>query len=467
MEEKQKQPHTRLYAALGILLVLIVGWIIFDQTVDRSGWVEKDGLYSYRDFHGRKITGWLELDDRTCYFDENRIMVTGWLELDGSRYHFGTDGIMNTGWTTVENLRCYFGADGALHIGWLELDDKVYYLEETGAMVSGWLELDGSRYYFGENGAMLTGWNQIEGSTYYFDDQGSMATGRVTLDEKNYYFLNDGIMFTGWEDADNGRRYYGTDGAQAFGWTEIDGKWYYFNENGLTQTGWYQDGEYRYYLQEDGSAAVGPCEIDGTLYHFTPKGIQVVLVNADNPVPDYYKADLVTYTGWHEVAEIALEPLTKMLEDCNAAGYEYEFNSAYRSIQVQQDILTARTQEHIAIGYSEEQAYLEARKTVALPGTSEHHLGLAVDVLNADKAERKALDWLGEHCWEYGFILRYAEEKAAITGIIYEPWHFRYVGTRVSMDMKDSGLCLEEYLGADPVSNSTINQTNSTSTAEN
>ena len=136
----------------------------------------------------------------------------------------------------------------------------------------------------------------------------------------------------------------------------------------------------------------------------------------------------------------------------------YEFNSAYRSIKVQEDILYARTQEHIAIGFSEEEAYAEARKTVALPGTSEHHLGLAVDVLNVDDAEAKALDWLGEHCWEYGFILRYAEEKAPITGIIYEPWHFRYVGTRVSMDMKDSGLCLEEYLGAGAVTDSTIDE---------
>ena len=56
--------------------------------------------------------------------------------------------------------------------------------------------------------------------------------------------------------------------------------------------------------------------------------------------------------------------------------------------------------------------------------------------------------WLHEHCWEYGFILRYPEGKSDITGITYEHWHYRYVGTEVSMAMKDSGLCLEEYLGA-------------------
>jgi len=273
-----------------------------------------------------------------------------------------------------------------------------------------------------------------------------MTTGELELEGKHYKFASDGILFTGWEETDTGRRFYCDDGAQAFGWTEIEGQWYFFQENGLTKTGWHTEGEYSYYLLEDGSAAVGPHRIDGTIHYFTPRGIHVVLVNADHPVPKYYDAQMVTYIPWHEVAEVALMPLTKMLEDCTAAGYEYVFNSAYRSIQVQTDILVTRTQEHIDRGYSEEEAYLEARKTVALPGTSEHHLGLAVDILNSN-SEKRALDWLSQHCWEYGFILRYAEDKASITGIVYEPWHFRYVGTEVSMDMKDSGLCLEEYLG--------------------
>lgn len=456
MDEKQRKTLIDLCVVLGIILTLTLGWTLYDKTVDRSGWIEKDGLYAYKDFHGQKVTGWLTLGENTYYFGKDFIMVTGWRELEGNRYHFGSDGVMDTGWKNVDNIRCYFGTDGILHTGWLDLDGKRYYLEENGAMVTGWLHLYGSSHYFGENGAMLTGWNQLESETYYFDENGCVAVGRIELDGKRYYFQVGGAMFTGWEETDRGRRYYAPDGVQALGWTELDGKHYYFNEEGLTQTGWYQEEEYTYYLQEDGSAAVGPTEIDGQIYYFTPNGIMVVLVNADHPVPDYYELELENFLPWHDVASIALEPLTRMLEDCVDAGYPYEFNSAYRSIKVQEDILYARTQEHIAIGFSEEEAYAEARKTVALPGTSEHHLGLAVDVLNVDNAEKKALDWLGEHCWEYGFILRYAEEKASITGIVYEPWHFRYVGTRVSMEMKDSGLCLEEYLGAGAVSDSTI-----------
>lgn len=457
MKDKQRKLLIDLCILLAIILTLTIGWTVYDKTVDRSGWVEKNGVVSYRDFHGRKVTGWMEIEGHTYFFDPQYAMVTGWMDRNGGRYYFGSDGAMLTGWNNVDGMRCYFGTDGILHTGWLDLDGKRYYLEETGALVVGWLELDDRRFCFGENGAMLTGWNTIEGKTYYFEeDHGSMITGRVMLDGKHYYFQDDGSLYTGWEETGKGRRYYGSDGVQTFGWVEIDGKWYFFGEEGLTQTGWFQDGEYLYYLYEDGSAAVGPTEIDGTTHYFTPKGIHVVLVNADHPVPDYYDAEMVTYIPWHEVAQIALEPLTRMLEDCVSAGYEYEFNSAYRSIKVQEDILWARTQEHIAIGYSEAAAYAKARETVALPGTSEHHLGLAVDVLNKDNAERKALDWLGEHCWEYGFILRYAEEKAAITGIVHEPWHFRYVGPRVSMDMKDSGLCLEEYLGAGAVQDSTV-----------
>ena len=111
---------------------------------------------------------------------------------------------------------------------------------------------------------------------------------------------------------------------------------------------------------------------------------------------------------------------------------------------MQKEILDTRTQEHQDnYDLSYEAARSMALQTVAYPGTSEHQLGLAVDLLGT---EAKA--WFGEHCWEYGFILRYTAEKQAITGFVEELWHFRYVGREVSMDMKDSGLCLEEYLGA-------------------
>ena len=449
--DKKRILLKRACIGLGILLLLLIAAIAFDMTVDRSGWSEKDGSYSYRDFHGRKITGWLTVDGNTYYFGDDTIMVTGWQDIDGSRYYFDVAGIMATGWKNVDTARYYFGSDGVLRTGWLELDGKRYYLAGDGAMVSGWQDIGGGTVYFGENGAQIFGWNDLEGSTYYFDKTGHLVTGYTELDGNRYYFQEDGKLFTGWEDTEEGRRYYGPDGPQVFGWTEIEDELYFFDQDGWMQTGWISVGEYRYYLRENGAAAVGPRDIDGQRYYFSPKGIQVVLVNSSHKVPSYYKPDLVDYIPWHQVSSVCLEPLKEMLADCVAAGYEYEFNSAYRSIKTQEEILWLRTQEYISAGYDNGAAYAKARQTVALPGTSEHHLGLAVDILNVKKAERKALDWLGEHCWEYGFILRYTQEKAHITGIIDEPWHFRYVGTEVSMDMKDSGLCLEEYLGAVPI----------------
>lgn len=132
-----------------------------------------------------------------------------------------------------------------------------------------------------------------------------------------------------------------------------------------------------------------------------------------------------------------------MLADCRAAVGSCGFNSSYRTQKEQTEILETRTHEYMDTGMTYQEAYEETLKTVALPGTSEHQLGLSADLTG-----KEANEWLAEHCWEYGFILRYPEGKKDITGIINEPWHFRYVGTRVSLDMKDTGLCLEEYLGA-------------------
>ena len=102
---------------------------------------------------------------------------------------------------------------------------------------------------------------------------------------------------------------------------------------------------------------------------------------------------------------------------------------------------------------SPEQARSEAATVVAVPGTSEHHLGLALDIVDAgypflteEQEETPVQKWLIENSWKYGFILRYPSGKSDITGIIYEPWHYRYVGREVAAEVYASGLCFEEYL---------------------
>lgn len=106
-------------------------------------------------------------------------------------------------------------------------------------------------------------------------------------------------------------------------------------------------------------------------------------------------------------------------------------------------------------GYDEETAKKKAATSVAIPGTSEHQLGLAVDIVDTQSWKLTASQdtfvgqqWLMEHCWEYGFILRYPENKIDVTGIIYEPWHYRYVGKELAIELRDTNLTLEEYLSA-------------------
>jgi len=418
-------------------------WLVYDAKVDRSGWAEKGGVRYYRDFHAKPVTGWLDIDGQRYFFLEGGIPATGWLEQDGVTRYFGSDGVMLTGWQTIGGKTYCFGDDGAMLTGWQQLDGIPCYLPD-GILATGWQEIDGKRYYFGDDGKMRTGFTNVDGDIYCFDEAGQPLTGDTSIGDNRYHFSEEGVMHTGWLTAEDGMRYYQADGTMATDWQEIGGKRYYFGENGAAATGWYQEGEYSYYFLPDGSAAVGPTEIDGETHYFTPKGMEVILVNAAHPIPDYYTADPVIVEDWHRVDRRCYEPLLQMLSDCADAGIEYIFNCGYRTLQEQTDILEKRTREHMEeFDLDFDEARKMALETVAVPGTSEHQMGLAVDIVGEE-----ANAWLGEHCWEYGFILRYTEEKAEITGITNEPWHFRYVGREISMDMKDSGLCLEEYLGA-------------------
>lgn len=466
---KTKQRKTLIYITTVLMCISLLCGIIYYFLLrpDTGGWLEKNGSIYYRGEDGRKVTGWQEIEGNTYYFGENKAMVTGWLDLDGERfffdddgrlhlswleqedgiYYFDENGTMVTGWLETVLGRYFFEEDGKIRTGWTEIDGSTYYLTDTGAAYVGVLEYQGDHYCFDEAGAMQTGWFTWEKDRYYCADDGKAVTGTVSLDGKQYRFREDGRRYTGWEDMDGGRCYYGEEGTLVTGWAEIEGKHYYFGDDHKMVTGWHQEGEYRYFLQEDGSAAVGPVEMEGQTYYFTPKGIHVVLVNRQVAVPDYYETKMEVYPPWHEVAEIAYGPMMKMLTDLEAAGYAFEFNNGYRTIQNQIDVMEYYVQQYMDQDYTREEATAKASAFVAPPGHSEHHLGLALDILDVDDAP-SCLEWLHEYCWDYGFILRYTADKEEITGYVDEPWHFRYVGTEVSLDMKDSGLCLEEYLGA-------------------
>lgn len=440
--------HSRLITVLVVVLclaALTAGWLCFDTFVDRSGWREKDGQHYYRDFHGKKVTGWLQNEYGKYYLGDDSYMVTGWQTIDGQTYWFGQDGTAVTGWQEIDGSRYYFDGQGRQQRGWFPEGGSRYYL--TPAMVTGWAEVDGARRYFDETGALASGWLTQEDGAYYLDGDGVPVTGIQTIEEKNYYFDETGLRFRGWIDLDAGRYYFGDDGVMVTGWQTVNGKTFHFGDDGVETVGWLDDGEYRYYLTLNDGTVSGEQMLEGKPYYFTPDGIYVLLVNDENPIPKSYEPELVDLDGKFQVAAVCVEALRKMLADCLAAGDVYSINNTYRSYEEQQKVLSDRIQRYMDEDpkLSEADATEKARREVTRPGTSEHQTGLGMDI-NGDGVE--CCEWLKEHCWEYGFILRFPEGKEDITGIVYEPWHFRYVGTRVSIPMRDAGVCLEEYLGA-------------------
>ena len=180
---------------------------------------------------------------------------------------------------------------------------------------------------------------------------------------------------------------------------------------------------------------------------------QLLLVNPWNEIPEDYEVTLKTLPDGNKVDEKAFDDLSAMLEACREAGLRPKICSSYRTQSKQTYLYNNKITRLRNAGYSRAAAEAEAGRWVARPGTSEHQLGLAVDIvsqsyqaLTKKQEQTKEQKWLMEHCWEYGFILRYPNDKSEITGIGYEPWHYRYVGRDAALDIRDSGLCMEEYL---------------------
>lgn len=183
---------------------------------------------------------------------------------------------------------------------------------------------------------------------------------------------------------------------------------------------------------------------------------QLLLVNAQHALPDDFSVGLADVGSGHSVDARIASALQAMLDDCRAAGLEPLICSSYRTQQTQQSLFDDKVQRLIAEGYAPDAAQAKAGTVVAVPGTSEHQTGLAVDLVDAgnqnlDETQEQTpvQQWLLAHSWEYGFVLRYPNDKSSVTGIIYEPWHYRYVGKDAARDMHEGGLCLEEYLQAD------------------
>ena len=181
--------------------------------------------------------------------------------------------------------------------------------------------------------------------------------------------------------------------------------------------------------------------------------IKYILINDANPLSESYQLDLAeTKNGKlvHKEIKVSLE---QMIDDAREEGLELIICSAYRDYEKQASLVEESIIGYMKEGYDYKEAHFRARCYLAMVGRSEHHSGLAVDlvgvayqVLDEGQADTPENKWLYEHAHKYGFILRYPENKEEITGILYEPWHFRYVGESAASYMKENQLCLEEFL---------------------
>lgn len=190
--------------------------------------------------------------------------------------------------------------------------------------------------------------------------------------------------------------------------------------------------------------------LDNITHHVASEdnGWNLILVNRNSYIPDDYKVELTELSNGEKVDSRIYPELQEMFNDARAQGYDLFVREGYRTQEEQQQLLDEKIEAYENEGKSKSEAKKLAEQWVAIPGTSEHQLGIAVDI-NADTTKSSSDDvysWLAENAHKYGFIKRYPSDKTDITGVINEPWHYRYVGKEAALEIYSQGMCLEEYI---------------------
>ena len=177
------------------------------------------------------------------------------------------------------------------------------------------------------------------------------------------------------------------------------------------------------------------------------------LVNPDNKIDSTQSIELETLKNGYQCDKRIVDDLQQMMDDARAEGLNPIICSAYRSHERQIYLFNLEVESFKKQGYNEAEATKLAAKSAAVPGTSEHELGLSLDIVSASyqllndaQADTPEQKWLMANCYKYGFILRYPKEKESITKIMYEPWHYRYVGKEAAKIIYDEKICFEEFL---------------------
>lgn len=179
-----------------------------------------------------------------------------------------------------------------------------------------------------------------------------------------------------------------------------------------------------------------------------PDDWRLILVNDRHSVPHGYSPELIQLSNGIRVDERIYPDLQRMFDDARNDGVYPVVVEGYRTYEEQQKMMSDKIESFMAEGHSRSKAKKLAGEWVAEAGKSEHETGLALDI-NADQSyssDEDVYDWLAENAYKYGFILRYPPDKEDITGIAYEPWHYRYTGTDTATEIHATNITLEEYL---------------------
>lgn len=189
------------------------------------------------------------------------------------------------------------------------------------------------------------------------------------------------------------------------------------------------------------------------IHSFDRSDWKLILINKQHAIPEDYEVPLGTIKGSMKCDERIIPELTEMMQAAKGEGVNLVICSPYRDYDRQIMLFDRKIKAYMKSGMSYLEAYRITSQAVTVPGASEHQIGLALDIisdkyssLNEGFGDTEAGKWLAAHSYEYGFIMRYPLEKEDITGIEYEPWHFRYVGKAAAQYIYNHELTLEEFV---------------------
>ncbi|MCM1325560.1 MAG: M15 family metallopeptidase [Bacteroidales bacterium] len=189
--------------------------------------------------------------------------------------------------------------------------------------------------------------------------------------------------------------------------------------------------------------------------NFSKDDWRLILVNKQHSIPDDYtfpKGNIKTLKGIKQCDSRILDDYNDMLEAAAKEELYLKPCSSYRDLEYQEGLINQHMVSYMNMGFSYVEAFQLSSRRVQIPGSSEHQLGLALDIvcnshqeLTEDFEDTKEGIWLAKNSYKYGFILRYPKEKEYITGVKYEPWHFRYVGIEAATVITENNMTLEEF----------------------